>query len=172
MDTDEAFIKKIINEARTMAELNHPNIVRLLENRIYEHIDKENGTKKPAISIALELATGGDLFDYVALSGRFNEATARFYFRQLIDALDYLHQRGFTHRDLKLENLLFDANFNLKIADFGFAAPVAGKDGSGTCKTQLGTKGYIAPEILENKPYIGTSVDLFACAVILFIMIT
>lgn len=62
--------------------------------------------------------------------------------------------------------------FNLKIADFGFAAPIAGRDGSGHLKTKLGTESYMAPEIHARKPYSGASVDLFASAIILFIMFT
>ena len=120
----------------------------------------------------LELATGGELFDYVATTGRFSEPIARFYFRQLIEGLDYCHQKGVTHRDLKPENVLYDNSFNLKIADFGFAAPVDGRDGSGYLKTKLGTESYMAPEIHARKPYNGASVDLFACGIILFIMIT
>lgn len=135
-------------------------------------VEKEDGTKYPVICIALELATGGELFDYVALTGRYTEELARFYFKQLIDGLDYVHQKGITHRDLKPENVLYDAAFNLKIADFGFAAPVAGRDGSGWSRTKLGTESYMAPEIHARRPYIGTSVDLFACAIILFIMVT
>jgi len=73
---------------------------------------------------------------------------------------------------LKPENLLFDEHYNLKIADFGFAAPIHGRDGSGTLKTKLGTESYMAPEINLRKPYSGASVDLFACAIILFIMFT
>lgn len=106
------------------------------------------------------------------MTGRFDNETARFYFRQLLDGLDYVHQKGITHRDLKPENILYSHDFNLKIADFGFAAPVAGRDGSGYCKTKLGTESYMAPEIHARRPYIGTSVDLFACAIILFIMVT
>lgn len=120
----------------------------------------------------LELATGGELFDFVAQTGRYSDVISRFYFQQLIDGLDYVHQKGVTHRDLKPENVLYDATFNLKIADFGFAAPVDGKDGSGYCKTKLGTESYMAPEIHMRKPYSGPSVDLFASAIILFIMVT
>ena len=68
--------------------------------------------------------------------------------------------------------MLFDSFFNLKIADFGFAAPIAGRDNSGYCRTKLGTESYMGPEIHARRPYIGTSVDLFACAIILFIMVT
>ena len=73
---------------------------------------------------------------------------------------------------MKPENLLFDSEFNLKIADFGFAAPIEGRDGSGLNRTKLGTESYMAPEIHLKKPYHGASVDLFATAIILFIMVT
>jgi serine/threonine protein kinase len=73
---------------------------------------------------------------------------------------------------MKPENLLFDQHFNLKIADFGFAAPVAGRDGSGYLRTKLGTESYMSPEIHARRPYFGPSVDLFAAAIILFIMFT
>lgn len=67
---------------------------------------------------------------------------------------------------------MLDSDFNLKIADFGFAAPVSGRNGAGYNKTVLGTESYMAPEIHDRKPYLGTSVDLFASAIILFIMVT
>jgi len=86
--------------------------------------------------------------------------------------LEYCYGQGVVHRDLKPENLLFDANFNLKVADFGFATLLCGKDGTGQLHTILGTESYMAPEIHLRKPYSGTSVDLFASAIILFIMIS
>jgi len=118
----------------------------------------------------LELGVG-ELFDFVAESGAFKEETARFYFRQLIDGLNHAHKKGFTHRDIKPENLLLDKRFTLKIADWGFKAPIIGRDGSGFLTTYLGTTGYMAPEIIEGKPYKGAEVDLFASAVCLFIMV-
>ena len=66
---------------------------------------------------------------------------------------------------------MLNNNFLLKIADFGFAAPVEGKDGSGNLTTKLGTLNYMAPEIHLKQPYQGRSVDLFAAAIILFIMV-
>ncbi len=75
----------------------------------------------------LELAPNGELYDYLRYTGHFQEELARYYFRQLIDGLAYMHGQGVSHRDLKLENLLLDAQFNLKIADFGFSSQNTGE---------------------------------------------
>jgi len=165
-------MKTLKKEIEILAELKHPNIVNLLE--FHESIDyvKKNGQSYKVVAIFMELVPGGELFEYVADSGRFSEETARTYFRIIIETLEYCHEKGIAHRDLKPENLLFDAGFNLKIADFGFATLLSGKDGSGQLHTVLGTESYMAPEIHLRKPYSGTSVDLFACGIILFILIS
>jgi len=67
-----------------------------------------------------------------------------------LEGLAYCHGQKITHRDLKPENLLLDQNFILKIADFGFAGPIEGRDGSGNLTTKLGTLNYMAPEIHLN----------------------
>ena len=67
---------------------------------------------------------------------------------------------------------MLDHNYDLKIVDFGFACPLEGRDGTGFNRSLIGTPGYMAPEILEKQPYQGQVVDLFAAAVILFIMYT
>ena len=88
----------------------------------------------------------------------------------MVEAIEHVHAVGIAHRDLKPDNLLFDKDFNLKVADFGFSAPLVGNDGSGVMRTYLGTPQYMAPEIHEDRPYDGKSVDIFALGVIIFIM--
>jgi serine/threonine protein kinase len=89
----------------------------------------------------------------------------------MIEALEYVHNAGLAHRDIKPDNILLDDKFNVKIADFGFAGPIAGRTGTGYLTTKLGTLPYQAPEINERKPYKGSEVDLFALSIVLFITI-
>lgn len=98
------------------------------------------------------------------------ENVARFYFLQLIDGLSHIHQQGFVHLDIKEENLLLGSGYQLKIADFGFAASKFGQNGEENTTPKIcGTEGYMAPEISDsNVSYNGVCVDLFACAVVLF----
>jgi serine/threonine protein kinase len=168
-----------MNESKILQKMNHPNIVHLYELRDDGNYIYPDGSSKKytnfynrVLFAVIQLAQGGEVFDYLANTGRFSEPVARFYFRQLIEALDHCHSQGFAHRDLKPENLLFDDQFNLLLADFGFAVAMAGRDGSGKLRTILGTDNYMAPEIHSKAPYIGSSVDLFAAGIVLFIFYT
>lgn len=90
-----------------------------------------------------------------------------------MDGLLYIYNQGIAHRDLKPENLLFDKNFDLKMADFGFATVLSKYSNPNEykkLKTYCGTRTYMAPEINLRLNYNGTAVDLFASGVILFIM--
>jgi len=94
----------------------HTNIVKL-----YEVL-----ASRTKIFIVLELIAGGELFDKIVAESRFDEKTARFYFRQLIKGVKYCHGMGVCHRDLKPENLLLDEKSDLKISDFGLSALYTG----------------------------------------------
>ena len=78
--------------------------------------------------IALELAEAGELFDFVANTGRFSEKVSRHYFKQLCAALKSCHDSGVYHRDLKAENIFMNNKFELKVGDFGFATTWAKAD--------------------------------------------
>ena len=161
----------IENEISYIRELKHKHVIEMVDEG-WATYEKKNGSSKQVYFIVLENAKGGEIFDYINESGPFSEAEARYYFKQLLDGLDYCHRIGLAHRDLKPENLLMDRNFDLKIDNFGFAAPVEGRQGDGFLWTHKGTENYMAPEIHEGKGYRGREVDLFSAAIILFIMVT
>ena len=98
------------------------------------------------IYIVMELITGGELFDKIVAAKKFEEDTARRYFRQLIEGISYCHHNNIAHRDLKPENLLLDGNDNLKISDFGLSGIV---NSNSLLQTICGTPHYVAPEVFD-----------------------
>lgn len=108
---------------------------------------KSDGEVKVAYMV-LEFVNGGELFEFIAISP-FTPSICRYYFKQMLQAIYHAQEKGLAHRDLKPENILLDKEFNVKVADFGFAAPTAGRDGSGYLHTKLGTLAYMAPEIIQ-----------------------
>ncbi|CAG9329336.1 unnamed protein product [Blepharisma stoltei] len=168
---NEELKETIQNEMENLNSLAHPNIVNLIcvnESGTYA---KRNGQTKRVMYMLMELCPNGELFDVLYRTGKFSEEITRFYFHQLIETLEAVHNQGITHRDIKPENILFDRDFNLKISDFGFSTLID-KYADGMLYTQLGTQGYMAPEIHQNLPYRGEIVDLFAAGIVLFIMYT
>ena len=123
--------------------------------------------------IIMDYVENGELFELVQSTGKFDEQLARYYFRQLLSALHYLHNTcGVCHRDIKLENILMDSNYNIKLNDFGFCTLLTDDKGKSTLKSFKGTEGYMAPEMFKKKGYNGKQVDVFALAVSLFMMVT
>jgi serine/threonine protein kinase len=154
-------------EVDAMKEINHPNIINLIKHSNEGNLKKANGeTKENVTYLTLELAPGGELFDFIAQTGAFSEPVARYYFKQIIDAFEYLHSKGISHRDMKPDNIMLDDEFGLKIADFGFSSKAASN------QSFKGTRSYMAPEILIGAKYFGPMVDIFASGIILFIMVT
>jgi 5'-AMP-activated protein kinase catalytic alpha subunit len=129
------------------------------------------------IFIVLELVTGGEIFDKIVESKRFNEEKARFYFKQLVDGMECCHSQGVVHRDLKPENLLLDSEGNMKITDFGMANLYMGDaNASAEQRTELlhttcGTPNYVAPEVLTSQGYDGQKADIWSMGVILYVFL-
>lgn len=149
---------KIKREIRLLRYFNHPNIIKL-----YDVLDTTTD-----IFVVMEYVSGGELFDLIAQKGRLPESEARYYFKQIIDGVDYCHHNLVTHRDLKPENLLIDQNKSVKIADFGLSNLM--KDGK-FLKTSCGSPNYAAPEVVSAKKYSGTEVDTWSCGVIVFALL-
>ncbi|XP_049899686.1 serine/threonine-protein kinase MARK1 isoform X1 [Epinephelus moara] len=152
-------LQKLFREVSVMKILNHPNIVKL-----FEVIETEK-----TLYLVMEYASGGEVFDYLVAHGRMKEKEARAKFRQIVSAVEYCHQKRIVHRDLKAENLLLDADMNIKIADFGFSNEFT--LGS-KLDTFCGSPPYAAPELFQGKKYDGPEVDVWSLGVILYTLVS
>ncbi|KAF3843127.1 hypothetical protein F7725_001976 [Dissostichus mawsoni] len=149
-------LEKIYREVQIMKLLNHPHIIKL-----YQVMET-----KDMLYIVTEYARTEKY--HLTTNGRMSEDEARKKFWQILTAVDYCHQHHIVHRDLKTENLLLDANMNIKIADFGFGnfynagEPLA---------TWCGSPPYAAPEVFEGKEYEGPQLDIWSLGVVLYVLV-
>ncbi|XP_058060152.1 testis-specific serine/threonine-protein kinase 3-like isoform X1 [Anopheles bellator] len=131
--------------------------------------------------IVMQYAEKGSLLQLLKRERWLSEPRAWHYFHQLIDGVAYIHKCEIAHRDIKCENIVFDARDTLKLIDFGFARRVTRRtEGSendgvvGPClsKTFCGSHAYASPEILNFTPYDPFPSDVWACGVVLFAMVS
>ncbi|KAJ5683900.1 Serine/threonine-protein kinase psk1 [Penicillium maclennaniae] len=139
--------KKLVEQTKTermvLESVNrHPFVVKLF----YAFQDHEK------LYLILEYAQGGELFTHLAMERMFEEDTAAFYMAEMVLALEHLHQNvGVLYRDLKPENCLLDTQGHLLLTDFGLSKIAVNDDDR--CNSSLGTIEYMAPEVVQGKPY-------------------
>ena len=161
--TDELAEVRTRREIATLQSMKHANIIS------FRGVE-ETGTH---IYVLMEYASRGEIFDFVVGRGRLHEDMAAAVFKQLVDAVWHVRKHNVVHRDLKPENFLLDADWNVKLSDFGFCNffidPVSGQ--RRRCQTPCGSPTYAAPEIFRGEPYT-EMVDTWSLGVNLYVFVT
>ncbi|XP_071505434.1 testis-specific serine/threonine-protein kinase 4-like [Diadema antillarum] len=160
---EDYLIKFLPREIQVVKLLKHPNLICFLQSiettsRVY---------------LIMEIADNGDLLDFIKNNGAVPETQAGTWFHQLVDGMDYCHNLGVVHRDLKCENVLLNKNNVLKITDFGFARSKMKPPEPGRTilsETYCGSYAYAPPEILRGIPYCPMLGDIWSMGVILYTM--
>jgi len=178
---DLALLEK---EGSFLSRFNHNHVIRLIEKKLDgKKFENHDSFPKSVHYLVLEYAKKGELFDYIKLNSGFFNKIARYFFRQIIFGLEYLHSNNICHRDIKIDNILLNENFILKISDFEFCEEIKNSEGEYIYHTdKLGTLSYMAPEFFSVRMHpilkyykiyhTGDKVDIFACGIFLFVMLT
>ncbi|QRV83850.1 Serine/threonine-protein kinase [Ceratobasidium sp. AG-Ba] len=143
------------SERSVLASVRHPFIVNLWGT--FQDVNN--------LFMVMDFVPGGELFTLLRKSKRFPSPVAKFYSAEVILAIDYLHSHDIIYRDLKPENILLGADGHIKLTDFGFAKHVPD-----ITWTLCGTPDYLAPEIVNQRPY-NKSVDWYAVGILLYEML-
>ena len=158
---DEAFLKRFRAEARSVASLNHPHVLRVFDW----------GEDNDEPYLVLEYLGGGSLRDLLDRDVRLSHAQAAMLGAEVAQGLAYAHVRGLVHRDVKPANLLFDEEGRVRIADFGVARALAEAAWTEPAGAMVGTARYISPEAAEGKPVDGRA-DVYSLALVLYEAVT
>lgn len=163
-NTQKDYIEKFLpREIEVIKILKHPSIV--LFNQCIETTNR--------VYLIMEYLNNGDLLEAVRSRKIIPENLASIWFAQMMAGIEYCHNQGVVHRDLKCENLLLDNHENLKLTDFGFARsnmkPLLGQPV--LSETYCGSYAYAAPEILTGCPYRPQLADIWSMGVILYVMV-
>ena len=153
-------ISKIKNEVKIMSKLRkHNNIVKLFE--LFE--------TEEHYCLVMENIVGGNLLNAINKMNKIPENLAKIIFKQLIQALQYIHSNGIVHRDIKPDNILLDLDNTIKICDFGVSKIIP--EGQ-LIQDSCGTPAFVAPEILLEYPYDPYPTDIWSSGVVLYAMTT
>lgn len=147
-------------EIALMQRFSHPNIV--------QYYGVLEDPEKQTINIFMEYVTGGTVSSYLKKFGQVELEAVRDWSKQILLGLQYLHEQGVVHRDMKLENILTTNSGQLKIADFGCSKKIdEACSKTRGCQTLAGTPSTMAPEVVKAEPY-GTKADIwsFGCVIV------
>jgi len=163
---------QVYNEIVSLRRINNPHVVNVLSYDLKCKYPDKSGKYRKTFLVVLEYCPGGELFDILKYTHKLDTVTVRTYFIQMLEGLKACHDVGVVHRDIKPQNLLLDATFQLKITDFGLSFIAKDKKDldDRKMKTQCGTRGFQAPELLKGARYT-KSCDIFSCGVVLFILL-
>lgn len=150
--------ERLRREVQLLGRLRHPNVIRLYDVRETSRY----------IVLVMEYAQNGELFEYITERGRLSETEARRIFQQMIAGVECCHRRMVVHRDLKPENILLDAQWTVKVADFGLGNIM--REGH-FLTTSCGSPNYAAPEVICGRPYCGPEVDVWGIGVVLYTLL-
>uniref|UniRef100_A0A8C1TDS1 Serine/threonine-protein kinase PLK n=1 Tax=Cyprinus carpio TaxID=7962 RepID=A0A8C1TDS1_CYPCA len=149
---------KIINEIELHKSLQHKHVVKFSHH--FE--DQDN------IYIFLELCSRKSLAHIWKARHTLTDPEVRYYLKQIISALKYLHNKGILHRDLKLGNFFVNENMDLRLGDFGLAAKLETVEQRK--KTICGTPNYLAPEVLNRQGH-GTESDVWSLGCVMYTLL-
>src|SRR3954453_22295687 len=154
-DTD--YVERFRREARSVAQLSHPNIVTVIDR----------GEQDDRQFIVFEYVAGENLKGRIEREGPLPEDEAGRLALQIARALGFAHQQGLVHRDVKPQNVLLNGDGQAKVTDFGIARSLDVKHGMTQTGTVLGTSDYIAPEQAQGRP-VDEHTDVYSLGVVLY----
>ncbi|MGQ4363588.1 Stk1 family PASTA domain-containing Ser/Thr kinase [Streptomyces sp. SAS_272] len=157
---DAAFVERFIREAKSVARLAHPNVVQVFDQ----------GADRSYVYLAMEYIAGCTLRDVLRDRGALQPRAALDILEPVLAALGAAHRAGFVHRDMKPENVLIGDDGRVKVADFGLVRSV--DTVTSTTGAVLGTVSYLAPEQIDQPGVADPRVDVYACGVVLYEMLT
>ncbi|WP_341937070.1 bifunctional serine/threonine-protein kinase/formylglycine-generating enzyme family protein [Marinimicrobium sp. C2-29] len=159
LNGDPVFSERFQREANIVGQLSHPNIVSIYDIGRYKNLNY----------IAMDYLAGGSIHEKMA-SGLSTQEALRIT-REIANALDHAHEKGYIHRDIKPENILFREDGSAVLSDFGVARTVSSASRMTNAGTVVGTPHYMSPEQTRGKPVDGRA-DIYSLGVVFYEMLT
>jgi serine/threonine protein kinase len=149
----------------------HPNIINSYYTKLNGEICYDNKIENIMYNVT-EYAENGSIAPFIMYTGGIEENICRFFMNQICNAIKFIHDQGYAHLDIKLENILLDKYYNIKVADMGCSVNVVKTQGASTHRR--GTYFYMPPEVQglqRGKKYNAFAADIYTLGVTLFVML-